>query len=227
MSSGDKRSRFRGLLENYISPYSSKPDDGPSSVTRRSFLATSGVVIGGLTAGCTGNSSSSMSSQEIGPGRIPSDAVDEYDYIHLRHSRAEPIITVDETNRRSRLLLTDESDLERIEITEEVNGSTAAKELLETTDFTTDSVILHQRTIEECYLLHLQYVVARPDQYRIQFCQVLRDADVQCRANVSVMQATLIRIPVAYDERPSSSGSGRRSTCYDPPETLPEIGVVQ
>lgn len=220
-------SRFAGLLENYISPYSSKPGDGASSVTRRSFLATSGVVIGGFTAGCTGNSGSSMSSQEIGAGRIPSDAVDEYEYIHLRNSRAEPIITVDETNRRSRLLLINESDLERIEFTEDVTGGASAKELLETTDFTTESVILHQRTVEECYLLHLQYVVARPDEYRIQFCQVLRDADVECRADVSVMQATLIRIPVAYDERPSSSGSGRRSTCFDPPEALPEIGVVQ
>lgn len=220
-------SRIADLSKKYTTRGSSPHSRESTHFSRRSFLATTGVFLSGVSAGCTGNSGSSFSSQEVGAGRIPSDALDEYEYIHLRNSRAEPIITIDDTNRRSRLLLFSESDLDRIEFTENLNGSAEAKELLESTDFTTESVILHQRTVEECYLLHVEYVVARPDQYRIQFCQVLQDVDVACRANVSVMQATLIRIPVAYDDRPSSSGSGRRSTCHDPPAELPEIGVIQ
>lgn len=220
-------SRLADLSKKFTNRCSTAQSREYSHCSRRSFLATSGVILGGVTAGCIGNSGSSFSSQDVGAGRIPTDALDEYDYIHLRNSRAEPIITIDDTNRRSRLLLFTESDLDRIEFTENLQGSAEAMELLETTDFTSESVILHQRTVEECYLLHVEYVVARPDQYRIQFCQVLRDVDAACRANVSVMQATLFRIPVAYDDRPSSSGSGRRSTCHDPPAELPEIGVVQ
>ncbi len=227
MSALNVGSRLADLSKKYTGFGSSTPSAINSQATRRSFLATSAIVLSGGMAGCTGDSSSSFSSQEVGGGRIPSDALEEYEYIHLRNSRAEPIITIDDTNRRSRLLLVNDNDLDRITIAEDLKGSGEAKELLETTDFTSESVILHQRTVEECYLLHLEYVVARPDQYRIQFCQVLRDVDVSCRANVSVMQATLIRIPIAYDERPSSSGSGRRSNCHDPPAELPAIGVIQ
>lgn len=196
-----------------------------TGLTRRSFLASSGVALGGLTAGCTGETTvSSSNDEEI--GRVPSDAITDYDYIHLRNDQASPVITIDDTNRLSRWLIVSEDDLDRIEFTTATEGSSVAEQFLESTQFDEESVIVHQRTVEECYLLHLEYVVARPDRYRVQFCQLLRDADDACRANVEVMQATFIKIPVSYDDRPSSSGSGRRSTCHDPPDELPEIGVV-
>ena len=90
----------------------------------------------------------------------------------------------------------------------------AVRSFVEGTDFAEASVVVHERSIGDCYKRHVEYVVVEPDRYRVQFCRRLREATTPCEADQTVMEALFVRVPRAYDTPPSSRGSGDRSRCH-------------
>lgn len=202
--------------------------------TRRSLL--SGIAVGmvGALAGCAGESSSTAEREVGGPyAGLPPDATREFEVRSLRAPISEPFVHVrDETpdqteatdqgdtkapRLRGRFLIHDAEQANALRFEVDHEDAQSVRSFVEATDFETASVVLYQRSIEECYERHVEYVTVEPDRYFVQFCRRLRDATTRCAADQTVMDAQLIRIPRAYDEPPTSHGSGERSGCHGRP----------
>lgn len=81
------------------------------------------------------------------------------------------------------------------------------------TDFDTETVIVNHRGVEDCYRHVVEYIEPADGEFRVQYCRRLRDATVACEADRRVIEAIFLRVPHAYDERPSRLGSGSSSRC--------------
>lgn len=95
----------------------------------------------------------------------------------------------------------------------DVDGTAAAREFLETTDFDEETVYVDQTRIGECYDVELCYVGWSATEIRTAYGRVVRDVDVACETDARDTVATLVRIPDAIDpEQVSGYGSGASSS---------------
>ena len=163
----------------------------------------------------------------IGP---PEEATTDVEVRTLRVTGEEAVVSLgredDDSRGRGRnwhFVLDDEDAASlRIDVADEDLADDGAAEtdvdavrsFVEGTDFSEASVVVHERSIGDCYQRHVEYVVVEPDRYRVQFCRRLRDATTPCSADETVMEALFVRVPRAYDTPPSSRGSGDRSRCH-------------
>jgi hypothetical protein len=107
-------------------------------------------------------------------------------------------------------IFSSESDTEAIEFAEEATNTAAVRRLVAETTYTNESVLLYQRRISECYRLQLNYIT-RDDggSPNVQFCRVIRSAEVDCERDAYDHIATVIRLPFPADEFSGFSiGSG-------------------
>lgn len=110
-----------------------------------------------------------------------------------------------------------ESEAAEIEFIEDATNVGSVRQLLDETTFANESVLLYQTHISECYRLKLNYVTRDDDDPDIQFCQVVRDADVDCERTATDHVAAFVRLPFPGDEYGGYSiGSG--GSCDPTPE---------
>ncbi len=189
-------------------------------IERREFLALGGLSLSAL-AGCSGGAFERTEMQEgeeivDAPMEPPSEATTDYEIRSVRVPGEETAVSIGDGDRehsRGLDFVLDRSDVDTLQFDVEPDDSDPIRSFLETTDFDAESVVIHQRPIEECYERRIEYVIAEPDRYRVQFCRRLRDATVPCSAGVAEMEVVLIRVPHAYADRPSRTGRGQRSRC--------------
>lgn len=95
----------------------------------------------------------------------------------------------------------------------DVDGVEDARAFVDDTDFDAETLYLEARGVRECYRVELCYVSWAPDDVETQYGSYLRDADVECSADVRESASFLIRIPDALDpDAVNSHGSGWSSS---------------
>ncbi|WP_247002269.1 hypothetical protein [Halosolutus gelatinilyticus] len=109
--------------------------------------------------------------------------------------------------------MTDSADVDALEYDRDRDGSDDVRELLAATAFEAESVLVYQARVSECYERRLEYVDAGTDRFGLQFCQVERDASVACEVDREQLQATFVRVPVAYEDTLSEWSVGDSSSC--------------
>lgn len=182
--------------------------------SRRHLLS---VSAGALTVGLGGCATSEDESTETrrDPQSPPDGAITEINSVSVRRDDPEPFVFLDEeTDRENTLLvLVDSADVDSLVFEVEPPGTTALREFVGATDFTSETAAIYQSSIGECQRYRPDYVVPSEDDFDLDFCRVLRDADVECTEDERNMVAIAVRLPQAYDERPSSYNYGFGSTC--------------
>lgn len=187
-------------------------------ISRRRHLALVGGALAAL-AGCSGYSTDTTVEEEVSDsrGRMPSEGTRDFQARSLRVPGEEPFVSLGdpperERRRRQQFVLEDE-DATALQFHVDHDDVDSVQSFVEATDYDEASVVIHQRPIDDCYERHVEYVIAQPDRYRVQFCRTLKDATTPCSADETGMEALFIRLPRAYESRPSRRGSGERSRC--------------
>ncbi|WP_158093591.1 hypothetical protein [Halorubrum sp. SD683] len=179
---------------------------GASETPRRRFLGGLGVCIASLLAGCSGS--------ETGEGTEPDDGtlVTEYTVETTRSSGDEPPIVAprehagnDDTSATAEPLTThtvgSEQDAEELRFAEDATNVAAVRRLVAETAYASESVLLFQASIGECYRRELNAVRRDADgDPDVDFCRVVRDADVDCERRAREYAASAVRLPFPGDE---------------------------
>ncbi|WP_293033694.1 hypothetical protein [Natronococcus sp.] len=195
--------------------------------SRRQLLAA-GSCLSAVLAGCVSTDESSTTHNATDGGEPM--ASDEYDSLTLRADDDSVVVyprddSPDETDgnrrrpRRNVEFVLSRSAAEDLRI--DAGGIDEARDFLEETDFETESVVVEQRPIEDCYRRHVLGVRAKDDEFRTRYCRTLQSPTTPCEADHTVMEAIFFRIQRGYEDRPSSRGSSESGSC---PESALETG---
>ncbi|MFP8953587.1 hypothetical protein ACLI4Z_11515 [Natrialbaceae archaeon A-arb3/5] len=200
------------------------PSTHPS---RRRLLAGAGSCLAIGVAGCSGTNRSESAVNSVEEGGEPGPS-DEYDLLTIRADDDSVFVypqddrpDEDEADRsrrpmRSAQFVTNEDEADALLFeTIDAAASAEARAFLEDTDFETESVVIDQRGIEDCYRRHVLTVQAESDEFRTRYCRTLKSPTTPCEADRDVMEALFFRIQRAYDDAPSSRSSGESASCPD------------
>jgi hypothetical protein len=183
-------------------------------LSRRHLLSAGGAALCAGVAGCSDATQSRNPPRDASEGP-PADAVTDPETVSVRHDRAASFLELDrdDADFSGIIFLIDPADVDSLRFTTEPPGSDQLRRFTRRTDFESASVVVVQRRLGACYRRHTDYVIPREGSFDAEFCHVLRDADVRCEADDRQMVATAIRVPLAYDERPSRVSHGSGSHC--------------
>ncbi|RQG97618.1 hypothetical protein [Natrarchaeobius oligotrophus] len=195
-----------------------------SDVPRRRLLAAGTGCLSALIAGCTGTDATESQAHDHAVDEGVAFESDEYDHLAIRTDDDERFVFPrddppddpsddDRPRRRSIEFVLDEDDAEALEI--DADDEAAARSFLDETDFDDQSVVVEQRSIEDCYRRHVLAVRADPDRFRTRYCRTLKPPTAACEADVEVMEAQFFRIRYVYEEPPSGRSSGERASCSE------------
>lgn len=192
----------------------------PSKTSRRVLLTGMGIGLATALAGC------STSETHQSP---PENGTLVTDYVSAKtrsKNKRPPVIAprestsgadvADETSTTpeplSLYVVENERDAEELEFAEEATNVAAVRRLVAETTYASESVLLYQSRIGECYRLKLNYVTRDNDGGpSVEFCQVIRDAEIDCKRDVRDHVAAFVRLPFPADEYSgfsASSGGG-------------------
>lgn len=197
----------------------------PSTTRRRTVLTGMGASLAAALAGCSGAETHRSS---------PADGtlVTDYTAAITRSSGERPPIVAPRSNRGDGNDATDsptpeplsshvvgsQSEAEALEFAEDATNAAAVRRLVAETTYASESVLLYQTPIGECYRLKVNYVTRDDDgSPNVQFCRVIRDADVDCERNARDVVAAAVRLPIPRDEY-SSFAVGSGGSCDPVPE---------
>ena len=192
--------------------------------SRRQLLVGVGGCLSLAIAGCTGRDAGT--SVEMNESDSPATDSEEYEALTVRADDDSQFVYWDgdepdeddddtATPRRGRLFVLEEADVSDLQIGED---NEAVQAFLGDTDFETESVVVDNRLVEDCYERHVLGVRTEPDQVRVDYCQSLKEPTTPCDADTEVMEAIFIRVGRAYDDAPSGWGSSESMTCPDESE---------
>src|SRR6056297_1937304 len=205
--------------------------------SRRGLLATSALSLGAALAGCFGTDRSGTSSSGHS-GSSHSSSVDlggthssthEYEARFARAETADPFVFRDQAAveayeddpasawLNSTVFVLDDEAVDELRIEAETDEF---RSFVEATDFASESIVIQQFSIGDCYYREVTGVEARDDSFRAHYCRWLKDPTTRCTAENDVMEAVALRVARPYDEEPSSRGSSTSAVCRGgPPET--------
>ncbi|MWV41113.1 hypothetical protein [Natrialba sp. INN-245] len=196
-----------------------------SECTRRRLVACGVGSLTALVAGCTGTDVGETTTAEHNATegvRTDPTPSDEYDLLTLRSDDAEAIVypsddPPDDDDRHAKLsrrrpqFLLDGDDAADLVINSP--DEPEARAFIEETDFETESVVVVQRTIEDCYERRVLSVQAGDDNFRTEYCRTLKSPTTPCKADREVMEALFFRVQRAYEDSPSSRSSSESMSC--------------
>jgi len=105
--------------------------------------------------------------------------------------------TIPPHERRDGGLITDEATAATLSFAD-VEGAEEARAFVESTDFDSESVYLHQTPLGDCYRLEL-CSVSWGEEVSLWYVPVLENYDVACSSEERDTLATFVRVPVALD----------------------------
>lgn len=198
------------------------PTEKPSATSRRSFLTGVSVGIATALAGCSGSET-----RDSHPGSDGGTPVTDYSTATTRSPGDRPPIVVpredagDETATAEPLythVVESEQDANALEFAEDATNVAAVRRLIAETAYESESVLLYQTRIGECYRREVNYVRRDADgDPDVDFCRVVRDADVDCDRRARDYFTNAVRLPFPGDEFGGFSiGSG--GSCDPVPE---------
>jgi len=187
----------------------------PSTTSRRALLAGLGASVATALAGC------SASESHQSP---PEDGTLVTDYVTAKTRRPTnqpPVVAPreddaaagDETSTTAEPLslhvIDSQDGAAALEFAADGSDVAAVRRLVAETAYASESVLVYQTRIPECYELQLNYVTRDGDgQPSVEFCQVVRDATVECERDASDHVAAFVRLPFPADEYSGYSVGG-------------------
>lgn len=207
------------------------------ALSRRRLLATGGSALSLAVAGCAEGISGETTvgaNGSDGPA-TEFESTHEYESLSVRSSDSDHFVyrtaeEVDEAEanaddefpspyRRSVLFVLDTDDADALWIDPDAVDDVGAAEIrsfVADTDFETESIVVDQRPIEDCYHRRILGLRAADDEFRTQYCWALKDPMTPCEADTEVMEAIVYRIQRPYDDAPSSRSSSESRSCRGP-----------
>lgn len=201
--------------------------------SRRQLLAASGTFLVAV-GGCTGTDGTTTEFETDEGPADPSELGDDVDALIVRAADADPFVypdadaAADDDDDRFQLRSTfhviDDEDADDLvlETTDEDEGR--IRTFLEETAFDAESIVVDQRTIEDCYERHFLGATASADSVRLEYCQALKDPTTPCEADRELMETVFVRLSRPYDDTPTSRQSSESMTC--PESVLADDGVA-
>ncbi|OVE86308.1 hypothetical protein [Natronolimnobius baerhuensis] len=213
----------------------------PSSTpSRRRLLAAASGSLSISLAGCVGDTGSffeqnasdnatSTTTHEHDATETPTrDSSHRYDTLQVRTDGNDHVVYPDaETaadaaegddeyiHRPHRaLFVTDTEDVDALEIDADDATAREIREFAADTNFEQQSIVIDQRTIDDCYERHLLAVTARGNSFRTEYCQRLKSPETACESDLERMEAVVIRVDRPYNEGPTSRSSGESMSCH-------------
>jgi len=195
----------------------------PSTPSRRALLTGIGAGLATALAGCSASESHQLP---------PEDGTLVTDYVTAktrRPNKQPPVVAPREddvgTNETATTVdplsfhvIKSEADAEALEFAEEATNVAAVRRLVAETAYDSASVLFYQRRIGECYELQLNYVTRDGDgDPSVDFCKVVRDAEIECERDARDYVAAFVRLPFPADEYNGFSVSSGGS-CDSVPE---------
>lgn len=194
-------------------------------VSRRRLLAASGGCLSAAFAGCTGfEGNESVSGYSSDSGTV--ESTHDYESLFVRSEDDTPVAYSSEDvaddadeNRGPRYLdeifVVDEDDAAALWFTDATAADDVddARAFVEETDFESETVVVDQRSIDDCYRRHLLGVRAADGEFRTSYCREIKAATEPCEADTTVVEAIFVRVRRPYDDPPSRRGSSESSTC--------------
>lgn len=184
--------------------------------SRRRALHALGATAAAALAGCNAQTSDSGAFDEP-PGRQRGEPVTDYELRKVRAFDLEPLFwrgergTENEPRPAGHLFVGSEGDLEDLMFAD-ADPAAALASFVRGTDFESESVLVHERPVRECYDIRLRGVWREEDGVQTSFCSTLRPADVACSRDAQQTVALAIRLPFPGDGL-SSQGSQWSSDC--------------
>lgn len=185
-----------------------------SKPSRRALLTGIGAGLATALAGCSA-SESHQSPPEDGT------LVTDYITAKTRSSTEQPPVVApreddegaDGTSRTAEPLslhvIENQEDAAALEFADDATDVAAVRRLVAETAYESESVLVYQTRIGECYRLKLNYVTKDGDgQPSVEFCQVVRDATTECERDARDHVAAFVRLPFPADEYNGYSVSG-------------------
>jgi hypothetical protein len=199
-------------------------------LSRRRLLATGGSCLSAAVAGCSGTGGSTTESGTVHDAGRVSESTHEYDELFVRSADDAPFIYPDDAaaqreededrpprHTRSFFVIDEDgADALRIDLEENAEAATEIREFVADTDFGTESIVVDQRPIGDCYHRRVLSVQATDDDFHRQYCRTLKDPMTPCVADTDVMEAVVLRIRRPYDDAPSSHSSSESASCRGP-----------
>lgn len=186
--------------------------------SRRALLAGTGAGLAGLLAGCTSPDSRSPEPEDgvLVTGYTVERTRSQSDRPPVVNPAADPDSagsgdrTATSPDPLGLHTVGSQRAATELEIRSEATNAAGARRLLDETSYDSESVVVYQTPVAECYRLKLNYVSRDSDgSPDLDFCQVIRDAHTACRRDARDYVAALVRLPwpgEAYDG--FSVGSG-------------------
>lgn len=185
-----------------------------STPSRRALLTGIGAGLATALAGCSA-SESHQSPPEDGT------LVTDYSTAKTRSPTEQPPVVAPRDDEKaadgtsttaeplSLHVIESEEDAATLEFAEDASDVSAVRRLVAETAYASESVLLYQAPINECYRLKLNYVTKDTDgQPSVEFCQVVRDATTECERDARDHVAAFVRLPFPADEYNGYSVSG-------------------
>jgi hypothetical protein len=180
----------------------------PSNVSRRTLLTAVSAGAATALAGCGGSESSDPPTDA---GTLVTDHVvattrspGEDPPIVAPREGVDGGVTTDDASAADPIghhRVGSRSGADAFEFAEDATNVAAARRLLAETDYDSESVLVFQERIGECYRLQVDYVARDGDgDPDIQFCSVIRDARTACERGAFDHVATFVRLPFPDDE---------------------------
>ncbi|NGM70889.1 hypothetical protein G6M89_18095 [Natronolimnobius sp. AArcel1] len=216
----------------------------PSSTpARRQLLAAAGSALSVAVAGCTGGFDGGSVFEQNTSDEVTANSTHEHtvterpstdsshrgetlsirsdDAKHFVYSDAETAADAADADEDEPILaheralfITDTEDADALEITADETAEREIQAFVDDTDFEQQSVVIDQRTIEDCYERHLLDVTARGNSFRTEYCQHLKSPETTCEADYERMEAVVIRVDRPYNDGPTSRSSSESMSCH-------------
>ncbi|AEH37917.1 hypothetical protein [Halopiger xanaduensis] len=205
-----------------------------TTVSRRRLLAVGSGCLSLAIAGCAGESESESTVEGKGSdeptGESTVESTHEYESLFVRSDGDGHFIYRDEERAneaaetsdadgassrpyiRSPLFVVDEDDADALRIETDATRADEIRAFVAETDFESESIVIDQRTIEDCYRRHIEGIRAG-GSFHTDYCQSLKGPMTPCEAGKEVMEAVILRVHRPYNEAPSSRSSSESHSC--------------
>ncbi|MBZ6496738.1 hypothetical protein [Natrinema longum] len=201
-----------------------------TTFSRRRVLAAGGSCLSAVVAGCSGSGGSTSDSETAHDTDRVSESTHEYDVLFVRSADGAPFVYPNEAAAQRQkdedrpplhtgsFFLIDDGDADalRIDLEENAEGTAEIREFVDDTDFETESIVVDQRPIGDCYHRHVRSVQATDGDFHRRYCRTLKDPKTPCEADTDVMEVVVFRIQRSYEDAPPSHSSSESASCRGP-----------
>jgi len=198
-----------------------------NKLTRRRLLAAATVGVSGTLAGCTGDQRSADDQESANHHASestdrPAEPSDDHESITIRADDTTPFVyqnedripdDTDQAWARSTFHLVDEADADDLVLEVSDAETERVETFLEETDFEAESILVDQRTIDDCYDRFLLATDASADRTDLEYCRTLKPPEESCEPDYEVLEAIFVRLERPYDDAPSGRSSSESMTC--------------